>query len=175
MTTQQPDLFGGLHAVPDQPTGHRETNDVDLIHAVAANAIRCGYVLVGTSERVYARSTGDEVVRAWGADGPGDAGALAILRVTCAGTGQDACVGDTESLALAAIESMPGGAGGVDTPGFTAEAILLTIFVPVAFVAIVLVPVRLISGLVRPRYSSGSTSSPTVSTPSPSRCGPSPS
>ncbi|WP_420114686.1 hypothetical protein [Pseudactinotalea sp.] len=100
----------------------------------------------------------DEVIRAWGADGPGDEGALGILRVTCAGTGQDTCVSDTDALALAAIEGMPGGADGVDTPGFTPEAILLAILVPVFFVAIVLVPVRLISALVRPRYASSSTS-----------------
>ena len=61
--TELPDLFGGLHPVADRPTGRRETNDVDLIHTVAANAVRCGYVLVGSSERVYARTTGDEVVR----------------------------------------------------------------------------------------------------------------
>jgi hypothetical protein len=61
--TDQPDLFGGLHAVDDRRPTRPETNDADLIHTVAANAIRCGYVLVGTSERVYARTTGDEVVR----------------------------------------------------------------------------------------------------------------
>jgi hypothetical protein len=61
--TDQPDLFGGLHKVGDRPTGRRESNDVELMHTVAANAIRCGYVLVGASERVYARTTGDEVAR----------------------------------------------------------------------------------------------------------------
>lgn len=61
--TRQPDLFGGLHPVEDKPTGRRETNDVDLIHTVAANAIRVGYVLVGASERVYVRTVGDEVAR----------------------------------------------------------------------------------------------------------------
>jgi hypothetical protein len=61
--TKQPDLFGGLHDVDDAPTTPQESNDVDLMHAVAANAIHAGYVLVGASERVYARVAGDEVVR----------------------------------------------------------------------------------------------------------------
>ena len=60
---EQPDLFGGLHLVGDGPAGRRESNDVDLIHTVAANAVRCGYLLVGASERVYTRTTGDEVAR----------------------------------------------------------------------------------------------------------------
>lgn len=61
--TEQPDLFGGLHPVDQPAAGRRESNDVDLMHTVAANAIRCGYVLVGASERVYTRTTGDEVAR----------------------------------------------------------------------------------------------------------------
>jgi hypothetical protein len=61
--TRQPDLFGGVHTVDDQPHASREINDVDLIHTVAANAIRCGYVLVGAAERVYVRTVGDEVAR----------------------------------------------------------------------------------------------------------------
>jgi hypothetical protein len=40
-----------------------ESNDVDLMHTVAANAVRCGYLLVGGNERVYTRTTGDEVAR----------------------------------------------------------------------------------------------------------------
>ena len=60
----QPDLFGGLHPVhDDRPPAHRESNDLDLLHTVAGNAIRCGYVLVGASERVYARTSGDEIAR----------------------------------------------------------------------------------------------------------------
>lgn len=66
--TDQPDLFGDLHPVEPTARQRRESNDVDLIHTVAANAIRCGYVLVGASERVYTRTgnpskTGDEVAR----------------------------------------------------------------------------------------------------------------
>jgi hypothetical protein len=59
----QPDLFGGLHPVHDEPTTRLESNDVDLLHTVAANAVRCGYLLVGVSERVYARTNGEEVAR----------------------------------------------------------------------------------------------------------------
>jgi hypothetical protein len=40
-----------------------ESNDIDLMHTVAANAVRCGYLLVGTNERVYTRTTGDQVAR----------------------------------------------------------------------------------------------------------------
>ena len=32
-----------------------ESNDVDLMHTIAANAVRCGYLLVGAHQRVYAR------------------------------------------------------------------------------------------------------------------------
>jgi hypothetical protein len=61
--TWQPDLFGGLHPVDAGPAPRRESNDVDLLHTVAANAARCGYLLVGAAERVYARTNGDEVAR----------------------------------------------------------------------------------------------------------------
>ena len=39
-----------------------ESNDVDLMVTVAANAVRCGYLLVGTAERVYARTDADDRV-----------------------------------------------------------------------------------------------------------------
>ena len=53
---------------PDQPArdpGQRppsriESNDVDLMVTVAANAVRCGYLLVGAAERVYARTDADD-------------------------------------------------------------------------------------------------------------------
>lgn len=38
-----------------RPVSRIESNDVDLMHTIAANAARCGYLLVGPSERVYAR------------------------------------------------------------------------------------------------------------------------
>jgi hypothetical protein len=74
----QPDLFGGTHRVDQQHPGTRpggpwESNDIDLMHTIAGNAVRCGYLLVGASERVYTRTdgsctgntgaSGDEVVR----------------------------------------------------------------------------------------------------------------
>src|SRR5690348_1000078 len=41
-----------------------DSNDIDLMQTVAANAVRCGYLLVGGHERVYARvGTGEEVAR----------------------------------------------------------------------------------------------------------------
>ena len=63
--TQQPDLFGGVHPVDNGPPTRpvRESNDADLLHTVAGNAVRCGYLLVGASERVYTRTTGDQVAR----------------------------------------------------------------------------------------------------------------
>jgi hypothetical protein len=64
--TQQPDLFGGLHPVDDRPTPPRDrtdSNNIDLMHTVAGNAVRCGYLLVGACERVYTRTRGDEVAR----------------------------------------------------------------------------------------------------------------
>jgi hypothetical protein len=58
---------GGPNRCPpgsDGQAGSRgESNDVDLMHTVAANAVRCGYLLVGANERVYTRTTGDEVAR----------------------------------------------------------------------------------------------------------------
>jgi hypothetical protein len=74
---QQLDLFGNTSGAgsnrrnPDRngqagPAGRRgESNDVDLMHTVAANAMRCGYLLVGANERVYTRTAegGDDVAR----------------------------------------------------------------------------------------------------------------
>jgi hypothetical protein len=37
-----------------------ESNDVELMVTVAANAARCGYLLVGVSERVYARTDAED-------------------------------------------------------------------------------------------------------------------
>jgi hypothetical protein len=56
MTGGQVDLFGNpVVSLPEQRQRRAESNDVDLMHTVAANAVRCDYLLVGTSERVYAR------------------------------------------------------------------------------------------------------------------------
>lgn len=70
---KQLDLFGSPTNPPAPPTTTTsggagapstttttETNDLDLIHHVAGNAIRGMYVLVGASERVYARANGPE-------------------------------------------------------------------------------------------------------------------
>jgi hypothetical protein len=65
----QQDLFGDpvTPSVPSPRAVSRiESNDVELMHTVAANAARCGYLLVGTSERVYTRVPerhADEVAR----------------------------------------------------------------------------------------------------------------
>jgi len=57
--TDQLDLFGGpAVSVPQQRVSRVESNDVDLMHTVAGNAVRCGYLLVGNSERVYTRVEG---------------------------------------------------------------------------------------------------------------------
>lgn len=59
-------LFGGaVTSLPEQRRRRAESNDVDLMHTVAANAVRCGYLLVGAAERVYARVTdrGGDVAR----------------------------------------------------------------------------------------------------------------
>ena len=59
----QLDLFGHAVVIPGQRAPSRiESNDVDLMVTVAANAVRCGYLLVGTGERVYARTDADEHV-----------------------------------------------------------------------------------------------------------------
>ena len=62
----QLDLFGHPTtppAIPKQrPPSRIESNDVDLMVTVAANAVRCGYLLVGTAERVYARVDVDDRV-----------------------------------------------------------------------------------------------------------------
>ena len=64
--TGQLDLFGHPAtppAIPGQrPPSRIESNDVDLMLTVAGNAARCGYLLVGAAERVYARTDADEHV-----------------------------------------------------------------------------------------------------------------
>lgn len=56
MTGGQVDLFGNpVVPLAEQRQRRAESNDVDLMHTVAGNAVRCGYVLVGNAERVYAR------------------------------------------------------------------------------------------------------------------------
>ncbi len=67
----QLDLFGQPVTIPaprlaPQPVSQIESNDVDLMHTIATNAARCGYLLVGGSERVYTRVPDkhpDEVAR----------------------------------------------------------------------------------------------------------------
>ena len=64
----QLDLFGHPTTPPvipgQRPPSRMESNDVDLMVTVAANAVRCGYLLVGAAERVYARTdTDDHVAR----------------------------------------------------------------------------------------------------------------
>ena len=62
----QLDLFGHPTtppAIPGQRSPSRiESNDVDLMLTVAGNAVRCGYLLVGSAERVYARTDADQHV-----------------------------------------------------------------------------------------------------------------
>ena len=62
----QLDLFGDpppRSAAPGSGRPSRiESNDVDLMVTVAANAVRCGYLLVGAAERVYARTDADDQV-----------------------------------------------------------------------------------------------------------------
>src|ERR1700733_12653499 len=56
----QHDLFGNpAPPAPTRPPSRIESNDVDLMMTVAGNAVRCGYLLGGASERVYARTDGD--------------------------------------------------------------------------------------------------------------------
>ena len=52
----QEDLFGAAHPAEHQPRRvPRESNDIELMYTLAANAVRCGYLLVGAHQRVYAR------------------------------------------------------------------------------------------------------------------------
>lgn len=100
----------------------------------------------------------DRVIRIWRADGKGTDRALAVLTVTCAGTGQKQCVADSDDIALAAMRSTPGGLDGVDRPGFTIETIMLGLFVPILLIAVVVAPFRIVAQLARARYGSTSTS-----------------
>lgn len=58
-------LFGPATPIPQPRVPDQESNDLELMHTVAGNAIRCGYLLVGAAERVYARAEGSraDVVR----------------------------------------------------------------------------------------------------------------
>jgi hypothetical protein len=54
-------LFGEPVEIPaPRPVSRIESNNIDLMHTIAANALRCGYLLVGHAERVYTRITDDE-------------------------------------------------------------------------------------------------------------------
>jgi len=60
-------LLGDPPPVPLQrgPSGRVsriESNDVELMVTVAANAARCGYLLVGAAERVYTRTDAEDRV-----------------------------------------------------------------------------------------------------------------
>jgi hypothetical protein len=61
--TEQLGLFGDSQAIRNPEPAHVDSNDIELMQIVAGNAVRCGYLLVGPSERVYARVAGDEVQR----------------------------------------------------------------------------------------------------------------
>ena len=56
-----PHLFDSSAARPGR-VSRIESNDVELMVTVAANAARCGYLLVGAAERVYTRSDGEDRV-----------------------------------------------------------------------------------------------------------------
>jgi hypothetical protein len=64
-TTAQLGLFGDPVPAAVTVVPLVESNDVDLLLTVAGNGIRCGYLLVGTNERVYAYDgdSRDDVVR----------------------------------------------------------------------------------------------------------------
>ncbi len=55
---QQTDLFGNPVTTIPAPSGRGrvDSNDIDLMHTIAGNAVRCGYLLVGHAERVYTRT-----------------------------------------------------------------------------------------------------------------------
>jgi hypothetical protein len=55
---QQTDLFGNpVTTLPrSSGRGRADSNDIDLMHTIAGNAVRCGYLLVGAGERVYTRT-----------------------------------------------------------------------------------------------------------------------
>ena len=58
---QQPAADGrqgtSQHPAGRHRSGRVESNDVELMYTVAGNAMRCGYLLAGPSERVYARDS----------------------------------------------------------------------------------------------------------------------
>jgi hypothetical protein len=60
----QCDLFGNpiSSTATAPPVSRMESNDVELMVIVAANAARCGYLLVGAAERVYTRTQADDRV-----------------------------------------------------------------------------------------------------------------
>jgi hypothetical protein len=119
-----------------------------------------------TGEPVGGRSEEDEavlwgedsVIRAWITDGGGSDRGIAVLTIGCAGRGLEECTAETRELMMLAMRGLPGGVAGVDTPGFTLEAIVLGLIVPVVLIAVVVAPFRLVAALTRARYASSSTS-----------------
>ena len=102
--------------------------------------------------------TGDAVTRSWVGEGPQGRRTVAVLTITCAGAGEQDCLDGSTALVRSAMAALPGGIGGVDTPGYTIQSWILVLLVPVILVAFVVVPYRLLRSLTRPRYTSASTS-----------------
>lgn len=118
-----------------------------------------GDVVPGASEEdELVLWTGDAVTRAWVGEGPSERYTVAVQTITCAGATRDECVAGSNGLVRAAMEALPGGVAGVDTPGYTIQSWILVLLVPGILVGIVVVPFRAIRALTRPRYASESTS-----------------
>ena len=59
----QPNPPGAAGPALRRRRGRVESNDIELMYTVAGNALRCGYLLAGATERVYARDQPHTVTR----------------------------------------------------------------------------------------------------------------
>lgn len=100
----------------------------------------------------------EQLTRGWHVEIGSDSYRLAVLTAHCPGGTAEDCVAATADAAAAALAAEPGGASEVDRPGMTLELIILNLLVPLVLVAATLGTWRAVATLVRPGYTSASTS-----------------
>lgn len=124
--------------------------------------------LAAPGERLAGAAEDEEIVR-WDADGRlltrgwyveigSNAYRLAVLTAHCPDGTVDDCLASTAAAAAAALDAEPGGGLGAERPGLTLELIILNVLVPVFLVAATLGIWRGVAALLRPGYTSASTS-----------------
>lgn len=123
---------------------------------VVADASEFGESVLADSQRL---------TRAWTALGDGDGPLTVVVLRTPCGTDPSsgdrtatACAQEALPLAERVAAALPGGQDEARTPGYHGRQAILTLLVPAAMVALVVLPVRSVLFLARPSYRSRSVS-----------------